>query len=379
MKKLAFILCIVLTSLSFSSAYLNGDQAQVDPIRVNEWQENIDTIKTKDETAFEVVVESLKTAEVAYKSKMYTTAKTEIDIAKEGLNKLLNETKDIAMIEKIKLRLEQVNSLSSKIWEKFTFYNAIWQDKTLFPYNEIIGEMVGCQPEKNLNSDELKKFAEEIKYLNTKEISTDQDMEKYIKYFNNNNDCLQREATSRIGQYRYAKALDLLQSGDLTWSLDEMRNASFGLVRTHRLNYNIAYLYYTLGNDKDAEKLLDSIYAVANIRQEYGQRVSSLPKITPKVDTLYELIKNRQNISEKKKEENTKVQQSQSLKTMDATETQARIALGEKAMVVESLAKVIKEKDAETQKKIKAILESFKASKDEYTRSIGIYLSYLLK
>lgn len=379
MKKLAFILCIVLTSLSFSSAYLNRDQAQVDPIRVNEWQENVDTIKTKDETAFEVAAESLKTAEVAYRSKMYTTAKTEIDIAKEGLNKLLNETKDIATIEKIKIRLEQVNSLSSKIWEKFTFYNAIWQDKTLFPYNEIIGEMVGCQPEKNLNSDELKKFAEEIKYLNTKEISTDQDLEKYIKYFNNSNDCLQREATSRISQYRYAKALDLLQSADLTGSLDEMRNASFGLVRTHRLNYNIAYLYYTLGNDKDAEKLLDSIYAVANIRQEYGQRVSSLPKITPKVDTLYGLIKNRQNISEKKKEENTKVQQSQSLKTMDATETQARIALGEKAVVVESLAKVIKEKDAETQSRVKAVLESFKASKDEYTKSIGIYLSYLLK
>ena len=379
MKKLSFILCIVLTSLSFSSAYLNRDQAQVNPIRVNEWQENIDIIKTKDETAFEVSVESLKNAEVAYKSKMYTTAKTEIDIAKEGLNKLLNETKDIAMIEKIKFRLEQVNSLSSKIWEKFTFYNAIWQDKTLFPYNEIIGEMVGCQLEKSLNSDELKKFAEEIKYLNTKEISTDQDLEKYIKYFNNSNDCLQREATSRIGQYRYAKALDLLQSGDLTGSLDEMRNASFGLVRTHRLNYNIAYLYYTLGNDKDAEKLLDSIYAVANIRQEYGQRVSSLPKITPKVDALYELIKNRQNIWEKKKEENAKVQQSQSLKTMDATETQARIALGEKAVVVESLAKVIKEKDAETQARVKAVLESFKASKDEYTKNIGLYLSYLLK
>ena len=64
---------------------------------------------------------------------------------------------------------------------------------------------------------------------------------------------------------------------------------------------------------------------------------------------------------------------------MDATETQARIALGEKAMVVEGLAKVIKEKDAETQKKIKAILESFKASKDEYTKNIGLYLSYLLK
>ena len=64
---------------------------------------------------------------------------------------------------------------------------------------------------------------------------------------------------------------------------------------------------------------------------------------------------------------------------MDAIETQAHNALGEKVAVVESLAKVIKEKDAETQARVKAILESFKASKDEYTRSVGIYLSYLLK
>lgn len=379
MKKLTFILCIVLTSLSFSSAYLNRDQAQVDPIRVNEWQENIDTIKTKDEIAFEVAIESFKTAEVTYKNKMYTTARTEIDVAKESLNKLLDETKDTVMIEKIKIRLEQVYSLASKISQKITFYNAIWLDKTLFPYDEIIKEMAGCQPEKVLSEDEWKKFKEEIRYLNTKEFSTEQDVEKYIKYFNNNNDCLQREATSRIGQYRYAKALDLLQSGDLTWSLDEMRNASFGFIRTHRLNYNIAYLYYTLGNDKDAEKLLDSIYAVANIRQEYGQRVSSLPRIIPKVDTLYELIKNRQNGAGRKKEENIKVQQAQSPKTMDPTETQARNVLGEKSVVVEELAKVIKEKDAETQDRVKAILEAFKASKDEYTRSIGIYLSYLLK
>ena len=64
---------------------------------------------------------------------------------------------------------------------------------------------------------------------------------------------------------------------------------------------------------------------------------------------------------------------------MDPTETQARNVLGEKSVVVEELAKVIKEKDAETQDRVKAILEAFKASKDEYTRSIGIYLSYLLK
>ena len=350
----------------------------MDPIRVNEWQDNVDAVKTKDEIAFEVAIESFKTAEVTYKNKMYTTAKTEIDVAKESLNKLLDETKDTVMIEKIKIRLEQVYSLSSKIWEKLTFYNTIWQDKTLFPYNEIIVEMVGCQPEKNLDSNELNKFAEEVKYLNTKEISTDQDVERYIKYFSKNNDCLQREATSRIGQYRYAKALDLLQSGDLTWSLDEMRNASFGFIRTHRLNYNIAYLYYTAGNNKDAEKLLESIYAVANIREEYGQRVSNLPKITPKVDALYELIKSRNNISEKKQQESKRGEQV-TQKTISATETQARNALGQKAVVVEGLAKVIKEKDGETQARVKAVLEVFKASKDEYTRSIGIYLSYLLR
>ena len=56
---------------------------------------------------------------------MYTTAKTEIDVAKESLNKLLDETKDTVMIEKIKIRLEQVYSLASKISQKITFYNAI--------------------------------------------------------------------------------------------------------------------------------------------------------------------------------------------------------------------------------------------------------------
>jgi hypothetical protein len=76
--------------------------------------------------------------------------------------------------------------------------------------------MAGCYPEKALSNDEWNRLEKKIKYLNTKEISTDQDMEQYIKYFNNSNDCLEREAASRIGQYRYTKALDLLQSGDLT-------------------------------------------------------------------------------------------------------------------------------------------------------------------
>jgi hypothetical protein len=64
---------------------------------------------------------------------------------------------------------------------------------------------------------------------------------------------------------------------------------------------------------------------------------------------------------------------------MDSLENQAYLELGEKAVVVESLSKAIKEKDVETQARVKAVLEVFKSSKDEYTKNIGLYLSYLLK
>ena len=64
---------------------------------------------------------------------------------------------------------------------------------------------------------------------------------------------------------------------------------------------------------------------------------------------------------------------------MDSIENQAYLELGEKVVVIESLSKVIKEKDTETQARVKAVLEAFKSSKDEYTKNIGLYLSYLLK
>ena len=66
-------------------------------------------------------------------------------------------------------------------------------------------------------------------------------------------------------------------------------------------------------------------------------------------------------------------------KKMDSIENQAYLELGEKVVVIESLSKVIKEKDTETQARVKAVLEAFKSSKDEYTKNIGLYLSYLLK
>lgn len=57
----------------------------------------------------------------------------------------------------------------------------------------------------------------------------------------------------------------------------------------------------------------------------------------------------------------------------------AKSALGAKASIIESLVPVIKSKDSETQQKVSLILETFKASKDEYTRNVGFYLSYLLE
>mgnify|MGYP000415896722 FL=1 len=57
----------------------------------------------------------------------------------------------------------------------------------------------------------------------------------------------------------------------------------------------------------------------------------------------------------------------------------AKSALGSKTSILESLVPIIKSKDEATQKKVSLILETFKASKDEYTRNVGIYLDYLLK
>lgn len=66
-------------------------------------------------------------------------------------------------------------------------------------------------------------------------------------------------------------------------------------------------------------------------------------------------------------------------KKMTQEEAEAFAGLKEKATIIESLVPIIKSKDSETQQKISLILDSFKASKDEYTKSVGIYLSYLLK
>ncbi len=119
---------------------------------------------------------------------------------------------------------------------------------------------------------------------------------------------------------------------------------------------------------------------------EYQQKLlaekqAELEKKQAALEKRQKELEEKAQAEEKKKEEKKSTQEEAKPigKKMDSTENHAYLALGEKAVVVESLAKVIKEKDAETQSRVKAVLESFKASKDEYTKNIGLYLSYLLK
>ena len=58
---------------------------------------------------------------------------------------------------------------------------------------------------------------------------------------------------------------------------------------------------------------------------------------------------------------------------------EAKKHLWNKVAIIESIAKEVKLRDAETQMKIRSILDSFRSSDDEYTKSVGIYLDYLLK
>ena len=58
---------------------------------------------------------------------------------------------------------------------------------------------------------------------------------------------------------------------------------------------------------------------------------------------------------------------------------EAKKHLWNKVAMIESIAKEIKLRDAETQMKIKSILDNFRSSDDEYTKSVWVYLSYLLR
>lgn len=64
---------------------------------------------------------------------------------------------------------------------------------------------------------------------------------------------------------------------------------------------------------------------------------------------------------------------------MSEEETKAYSELWDKAKVLESLVPIFEKKDKATQDRVRAVVEWFKLSNDNYTKNIGFYLSYLLR
>lgn len=134
--------------------------------------------------------------------------------------------------------------------------------------------------------------------------------------------------------------------------------------------------------------------AVLFSHYSYAARVLLVPAVWGGSTPLNEDLVNQQKLLEEKQKEleakqaNLEKKQKELEKKAETIEVKAKSSpeaelakssLGSKASILESLVPIIKSKDPETQKKVSLILENFKASKDEYTRNVGIYLSYLLE
>lgn len=140
----------------------------------------------------------------------------------------------------------------------------------------------------------------------------------------------------------------------------------------------------TIAEEKKIEKLLkrwDDAYnsgrfadAIKNYEEaaEYLRPHANFSELVVDLDNNIRIAKRRLAVKEIKKNQIKITQLSPEVES-------AKSALGSKASIIEGLVPVIKSKDSETQQKVSLILETFKASKDEYTRNVGIYLSYLLE
>jgi hypothetical protein len=114
--------------------------------------------------------------------------------------------------------------------------------------------------------------------------------------------------------------------------------------------------------------------------KHFVEESEKMIKLENKVKEKNEELEAKQAELEKNQKELEIKAEAIEVKAKSTPETElAKSALGSKASIIESLVPIIKSKDEATQKKINLILETFKASKDEYTRNVGIYLSYLLE
>jgi len=114
----------------------------------------------------------------------------------------------------------------------------------------------------------------------------------------------------------------------------------------------------------------------AKLNEREGEKQKLLEEKQKELEVKQAELEKKQKELEKKAEA---VEAKEGQKKHSPEVESAKVSLGSKASILESLVPIIKSKDSDTQKRISLILETFKASKDEYTRSVGIYLSYLLE
>ena len=157
--------------------------------------------------------------------------------------------------------------------------------------------------------------------------------------------------------WEYEKALGFYKKLDEFWPLSEDKK--------------LAVKHFV----EEAEKMLKLENKVKEKNKELEAQKNELDKKQAELESKSKESKESKEIQEAKLETKAETKNSKLPSEIELVKT----TLGSKASIIESLIPIIKSKDSDTQKRISQILDSFKASKDGYTRSVGIYLSYLLK
>ena len=191
-----------------------------------------------------------------------------------------------------------------------------------------------------------------------------------------------REYNSAIDYYQEARSeldgnsqyVDIIKKIDANISWAKDRLAVQNKIKQEKEDtekvkkmFTEAYDLWEKGDYKRAIELYEKLL-------EYENKVPA-SNIYSSAKGNIDILKNRLT----QREQTEKEQQNQKERELSKNIESARDALGEKAKIIESLVPIIKARDEATQNRIKAILEGFMASSDEYTRNVGVYLSYLLK
>jgi len=120
---------------------------------------------------------------------------------------------------------------------------------------------------------------------------------------------------------------------------------------------------------------IQSIWLSEDLENMVKEQISTIDWLNTKLETIEKAVENK--IEETKKEE-TKVE-TKNGKTMSEDVERAKKELWDKAAIFDSLVPLFNQKEETIQKRVKTLLNTFKSSKDSYTRNIGIYFWYLVE